>query len=58
MNHTLEQLRGAVRLLLDPARLVDKFLDWIEELSEHIALEIAHADGSASGETRRLGVAP
>jgi len=37
MNQLAERI-GAVALSMSPARLVDKFLDWLEELREAMAL--------------------
>ena len=51
MKHTIERLHGAAaRLLLDPACLIDKFLDWLDELRE--TLLPAPIDGLACNKVR------
>ena len=56
--HTIERLHGAARRLLDPACLIDKFLDWVDELSDQIAIDVTHPDSSANGEADGLTAAP
>ena len=34
ISRTAEQMWGAALLMLNPGCLIDKFLDWLEELSE------------------------
>jgi hypothetical protein len=49
MNQLAERMRGAA-LLMSPEHLVDKFLDWLEELRG--ALELAEVDRWARNEAR------
>lgn len=34
MKHVIERPHGLARLVLDPACLIDKFLDWLDELRD------------------------
>ena len=45
MIKTAEQMWDAALLMLSPGCLIDKFLDWIEELS--VAMVPARTDGLA-----------
>jgi hypothetical protein len=49
MNQLAERMRGAA-LLMNPEHLVDKFLDWLEDVRS--ALELAEIDGLARSEAR------
>ncbi|MEH2505512.1 hypothetical protein V1290_004323 [Bradyrhizobium sp. AZCC 1578] len=49
MNQLAERMRGAA-LSMSPEHLVDKFLDWLEELRG--ALALAEIDGLARNEAR------
>ncbi len=44
VNQISKQVWGAARLMLDPGRLIDKFLDWIENVSGVAAVAAAQAD--------------
>ena len=46
VNHTVEQMWDAARLMLSPADLIDKFLDWIDERS--CVDVVAQGDGQVS----------
>jgi len=50
--HIVEWMCGAARLMLNPARLIDKFLDWLEEARAVLLIDAAHGSGLASSETR------
>ena len=49
MNQLAERMRGAA-LSMSPEHVVDKFLDWLEELRGAMAL--AEMDGLARNEAR------
>lgn len=49
MNQLAERMRGAA-LSMSSEHLIDKFLDWLEELRG--ALELAEIDGLARNEAR------
>jgi hypothetical protein len=49
MNQLTERMRGAA-LSMSPGRLIDKLLDWLEELRGAMAL--AEIDGLARNEAR------
>jgi hypothetical protein len=49
MNQLAERMRGAA-LLMSPGHLVDKFLDWLEEL--RVAMALAEIDRLACNEAR------
>lgn len=49
MNQLAERMRGAA-LSMGPEHLIDKFLDWLEELRG--ALELAEIHGLARNEAR------
>ncbi len=49
MNQLAERM-GAAALSMSPGRMVDKFLDWLDEL--RIAMELAEIDRSAGNELR------
>jgi hypothetical protein len=49
VNQLVERMRGAA-LLMSPEHLVDKFLDWLEDVRG--ALELAEIDGLARSEAR------
>ncbi len=48
MNRTIERLRSASAWMLNPACLIDKFLDQIESLSVALAMPSEAADLLAS----------
>jgi hypothetical protein len=52
VNQTVEQMWGAARLVLSPGHLIDKFLDWIEELSGASATAAAQGDRLMISEVR------
>jgi hypothetical protein len=49
MNQLVERMRGAA-LSMSPEHLIDKFLDWLDELRDAMAL--AEIDGLARSEAR------
>lgn len=50
MIKTAEQMWGATLFMLSPGCLIDKFLDWLEELSG--AMVPTHIDGLAANAVR------
>jgi hypothetical protein len=49
MNQLAERM-GAAAISMSPGRLVDKFLDWLDEL--RVAMALAEIDRSARNEAR------
>ena len=54
VNQIVEQMRDAARLMLSPGCLIDKFLDWIEELSGVLAAAQGDEPVSREGRTEAL----
>ena len=52
VNQTVEQIWDAAQLMLNPACLIDMFLDWIEERCGIAVMPAVQGDGSVSGEVR------
>ena len=58
VNHTAERMYGAARLMLNPGRVIDKFLDWIEEHGGIAVVEAVQSGGLPSDKTREITAAP
>ena len=48
---------GAARLMLNPGRVIDKFLDWIEEHGGIAVVEAVQSGGLSSDKTREITAA-